>query len=106
MVIISGGINIYPREVEEVLYTHPAVREAAVVGVPDDEWGEKVKAYIALKPGMTATEQEIIDYAKSKLATYKKPREVEFLESLPKGSTGKILKKELKKRAASSDTNT
>lgn len=104
--IISGGINIYPREVEEVLYTHPAVREAAVVGVPDDEWGERVRAYIALKPGMTATEQEIIDYAKSKLATYKKPKEVEFLESLPKGNTGKILKKELKKRAATSDTKT
>ena len=100
--IISGGINIYPREVEEVLYTHPAVVEAAVVGVPDDEWGEKVKAYIALKPGTIATEQEIIDFAKGKLASYKKPKEVEFLDSLPKGSTGKILKKELKKRAASS----
>ena len=93
--IISGGINVYPREVEEVLYTHPAVSEAAVVGVPDEEWGEKVKAYIALKQGMTATEKDIIDYAKERLASYKKPKEVEFLDSLPKGTTGKILKKEL-----------
>jgi len=99
--IISGGVNIYPREVEEVLYTHPAVAEAAVVGVSDEEWGEKVKAYIALKPGIAVTEQEIIDFAKGRLASYKKPKEVEFLDFLPKGTTGKILKKELKERAAS-----
>jgi len=100
--IISGGINIYPREVEEVLYAHPAVAEASVVGVPDDEWGESVKAYIALRSGMKATEQEIINFAKERLASYKKPKHVEFLDSLPKGSTGKILKKELKKRSTQS----
>lgn len=97
--IISGGINIYPREVDEVLFTHPAIAEASVVGKPDEEWGEVVKAYIVLKPGMTATEQEIIDFSKSKLSSYKKPREVEFIDSLPKSSTGKILKGELKKKA-------
>ena len=94
--IISGGINIYPREIEEVLYTHPAVKEAAVIGEPDDEWGEKVTAYIALRPGMTVSEQEIIDYTKGKLATYKKPKLVEFVDELPKSSRGKILKRELR----------
>ena len=97
--IISGGINIYPREIEEVLFAHPAVAEASVVGKPDEEWGEIVKAYIVLKPGMMATEQEVIDYTKDKLASYKKPKEVEFVDSLPKSSTGKILKRELKKSA-------
>ena len=97
--IISGGINIYPREVDEVLFTHPAIAEASTVGKPNEEWGEVVKAYVVLKPGMTATEQEIIDYTKSRLASYKKPKEVEFVDSLPKSTTGKILKRELKTRA-------
>lgn len=94
--IVSGGINIFPREVEEVLFTHPKVADAAVVGKPDDEWGEKVKAYVVLKKGQTVTEQEIIAFTKEKLASYKKPKEVQFLEALPKGTTGKTLKRELR----------
>ena len=94
--VISGGINIYPREIEEVLFAHPAVVEVAIVGKPDEEWGEIVKAYIVLRPGAKATTKEIIDYTKNRLADYKKPREVEFVESLPHGPTGKVLKRELK----------
>jgi acyl-CoA synthetase (AMP-forming)/AMP-acid ligase II len=94
--IISGGKNIYPREIEEVLYTHPAVLEAAVIGVPDDYWGESVKAFVVLKEGMCATEDEIIDLCKKTIASYKKPRSVEFLRQLPKSPTGKILKREIK----------
>ena len=94
--IISGGYNIYAREVEDVLYTHPAVGEAAVIGVPDEEWGESVKAVVALKPGMSASEQDIIQFCKEKLASFKKPKSVDFVSELPKTSIGKISKKDLK----------
>ncbi len=94
--IIRGGFNVYPREIEEVLYAHPAVAEAAVIGVPDPALGEEVKAVVALKPGQSATEQELIEYCKGRLAAYKYPRSVEIRESLPKTATGKILKRELK----------
>jgi acyl-CoA synthetase (AMP-forming)/AMP-acid ligase II len=94
--IISGGENIYSREVEEVLYMHPAVLEAAVVGVPDDKWGESVKAMVVLKEGAVACEEEIIDFCKEHMASYKKPRSVEFRESLPKTASGKIRKEELR----------
>ena len=93
--IIRGGYNVYPREVEEVLYTHSAVAEAAVVGVPDERLGEEVKAFVSTKPGATVTEQEIIEYVKTQVAAYKYPRIVEFRPNLPKGATGKILKKDL-----------
>ncbi|MBI4595090.1 MAG: AMP-binding protein, partial [Candidatus Tectomicrobia bacterium] len=96
--IISGGINIYPREIEEVLYKHPAVYEAAVIGMPDEEWGEIVQAVIVLKEGQKATEEEIIQYCKDHLATYKKPKKVAFVPSLPKTPTGKILKRELREK--------
>ena len=95
--MITGGYNVYPREVEEVLYTHPAVCEAAVIGVPDAVKGEVPKAYIALKPGQTATEKEIVEFCKQNLAPYKVPRQVEILSELPKSSTGKILHRELRK---------
>lgn len=91
--IISGGKNIYPREIEELLYKHEAVLEAAVIGVPDEHWGESVKALVVLKEGMKATEGEIIDFCKRQLASYKKPRSVEFKKELPKNPTGKILKR-------------
>ncbi len=91
--IISGGKNIYPREIEEVLYSNQAVLETAVVGVPDDYWGESVKAFVVLKKGMTTTESELIDLCKENLASYKKPRSVEFVKELPKSNTGKILKR-------------
>ena len=94
--IIRGGFNIYPREIEEVLYAHPAIAEAAVIGVPNQALGEEVKAVVALKPGQSASEQEIIDYCKERMAAYKYPRSVEFREVLPKTATGKILKRELK----------
>ncbi|MEW6424172.1 MAG: long-chain fatty acid--CoA ligase [Bacillota bacterium] len=94
--LICGGYNIYPREVEEVLYTHPAVLEAAVLGIPDPVKGEIPKAFIVLKPGVTADETDIIAYCKERMAAYKAPRAVEFLKELPKSATGKILKRELK----------
>ena len=94
--INSGGKNIYPREIEEVIYTHPAVLEAAVIGVPDDYWGESVMAFVVLKEGMFATEDEIIDLCKKTIASYKKPRFVKFVQQLPKSPTGKILKREIK----------
>ena len=96
--IISGGKNIYPREIEEVIYTHEAVLEAAVIGVPDDYWGESVKAYVILKEGMKVTEQEIIDLCKRTIASYKKPRSVEFVRQLPKSPTGKILKRVMREQ--------
>jgi acyl-CoA synthetase (AMP-forming)/AMP-acid ligase II len=95
--IISGGENIYSVQVEEAINQHPAVLEVAVFGVPDAEWGEAVKAVVVLKPEQTATEQEIIDVAKKHLASYQKPRSVDFVTALPKAPTGKILKRELRK---------
>tara|TARA_B110000116_G_scaffold79303_1_gene68777 strand:- start:136 stop:1695 length:1560 start_codon:yes stop_codon:yes gene_type:complete len=94
--IISGGENIYSVQVEEAIARHEAVLESAVIGIPDDEWGESVKAYVVLKPGAIATEEEIIETAKASLASYQKPRTVEFVEALPKASTGKILKRVLR----------
>jgi long-chain acyl-CoA synthetase len=94
--IISGGENIYSVQVEEAIARHPAVLETAVIGVPDDEWGESVKAFVVLKPGQQATEKDIIDTAREHLASYQKPRSVEFLAELPKAPTGKILKRTLR----------
>ncbi len=94
--ILRGGFNVYPREVEEVLYAHPAVEEAAVIGVPDDSHGEEVKAVVALVNGQSATEQDLIAFCKEKLSAYKYPRSIVFLDSLPKGPSGKILKRELR----------
>ena len=91
--IISGGKNIYPREIEELLYTHEAISEAAVIGVPDEYWGESVKALVVLTDGIKATEKDIIQFCKDRLASYKKPRSVEFKKELPKSPTGKILKR-------------
>jgi long-chain acyl-CoA synthetase len=93
--IIRGGYNIYPREIEEVLYEHPAVAEAAVIGMKHAELGEEVAAVVALKPGAEATADELRDYVKGKVAAYKYPRRLELVASLPKGPTGKILKREI-----------
>jgi long-chain acyl-CoA synthetase len=96
--IITGGANIYPVEVEQILYTNPAVALAAVIGVPDEVKGELAKAYIVLKEGKSASEREIIDYVRANIAKYKAPRMVEFVSSLPQGPTGKILKRELRRQ--------
>lgn len=94
--IISGSENIYPKEVEEVLYMHPAVQDAAVFGIPDDQWGESVCAAIVLKPGAVLTEHDAIRFCRENLASYKKPRVVKFLDALPRTSIGKIAKAELR----------
>jgi long-chain acyl-CoA synthetase len=94
--IISGGENIYPAEVENAVFGHPAVAEVAVIGVPDDQWGESVKAVVALKPGVEASEDEIIAFARTRIAGFKTPRTVDFIEALPRNGTGKILRRELR----------
>jgi long-chain acyl-CoA synthetase len=94
--IIAGGFNIYPREIDEVLFQHPKVQEAVSVGIPDKYRGETVKAFIVLKPGEKATEEEIISFCKEKLAAYKVPKLVEFRDALPKSAIGKILRKVLR----------
>jgi long-chain acyl-CoA synthetase len=97
-VLIRGGTNVYPREIEEVLMTHPAVSLAGVVGVPDDRLGEEVKAFVVLKPGASLTADALISWSKEQLAAFKYPRYVEFRDSLPVGATGKVLKRALKDR--------
>jgi fatty-acyl-CoA synthase len=98
--VISGGVNIYPWEIEQRLHEHPAVHDAAVVGAPDPEWGESLVAFIVLETGRTATAEELCDWVKQTLADYKRPRKVFFIDALPRNPTGKILKRELKARAA------
>ena len=93
--LICGGYNVYPREVEEVLYKHPSVLEVAVIGVRDEAKGEIPKAFITLRPGREAQETEIIAFCKERMAAYKVPRMVEFPFELPKNTTGKILKRAL-----------
>ena len=99
--IIRGGFNVYPREIEEVLYEHPDVREAAVLGVPHDEYGEEVAAAVTLKDGAEVSAEELREYVKSHVAAYKYPRHVWFVDELPKGPTGKILKREIEPPAGS-----
>ena len=94
--IIASGFKVWPREVEEVLYLHPAVREAAVVGIPDSYRGETIKAVVSLKPGQTVTTDEIKAFARTQLAAYKYPRVVEIVDELPKTATGKIMRRMLK----------
>jgi long-chain acyl-CoA synthetase len=100
--IIRGGYNVYPREVEEVLFEHPKIREAAVVGVPHDEWGEEIGAAVVLHDGEELPPEEVSAYVKERIAAYKYPRLVWFLDDLPKGPTGKILKREIETPAAAS----
>ena len=96
--IISGGENIYPREIEETIVQHPAVREVAVIGVPDPQWGEAIKAVVSLVPGSYVTETELIDFCTEHIARYKKPRSVDFADELPKNNYGKIVKRELREK--------
>ena len=96
-IIIASGFNVYPREIEEVLYQNEAVEEAIVVGIPDIYRGETVKAFVKLKTGAVVTPQSLIEFAKINLAPYKVPREIEFLDDLPKSSVGKLLRRLLRK---------
>ncbi|MFN2453640.1 MAG: class I adenylate-forming enzyme family protein [Pyrinomonadaceae bacterium] len=93
--IIRGGENIYPREIDETLYQHPAIAQAAVIGLPDELYGEEVAAFVVLKEGMKATEEELINFCRARLANYKCPKSVRFVTDIPKGPTGKLLKREL-----------
>lgn len=96
--IISGGYNIYPREIEEVLYSHPSVVEATVFGIPDEKWGEAVKACVVIREGEVVKEEDLINYCKENLASFKKPQSIDFYDELPKSSNGKILKRELRNK--------
>ena len=102
--IISGGENIYSKEVEDALLKHPAVSECAVIGVPDEVWGESVKAFVILKPGMSVPEHELIEHCKRHLASYKKPRFIEFVEDLPRSGSGKVLKNKLREAVRQNQT--
>jgi len=101
--IIRGGYNVYPREVEDALYAHPAVAEVAVVGVPHESLGEDVAAFVALRPGAVVTPEELQAWAKERVAAYKYPRRVVLVEELPKGPTGKILKRSIDRTALERD---
>ena len=94
--IICGGYNVYPRDIEEVLFEHPQIAEATAIGVPHPSRGEQVKVFVVLKMGEKATAEDIIEYCKDKLATYKLPTEIEFMDELPKTNVGKVLKKDLR----------
>jgi fatty-acyl-CoA synthase len=94
--IISGGENVYPRMVEDVLSRHPAIAEVAVIGVPDERWGETVKAVVVLRPGAEATEGEIIAFCRGRLGGFERPRTVDFVDALPRTATGKVLKRALR----------
>jgi acyl-CoA synthetase (AMP-forming)/AMP-acid ligase II len=94
--IISGGFNIYPKEIEQIIWSHDAVQDCAVVGAPDPEWGELVTAVIELKPGQKATEEEIIALCKERLGSIKAPKAVMFWEELPRSTVGKVLKKDIR----------
>ena len=95
-IIISGGENIYPAEVESALCDHPDVAEAAVIGIPDDKWGEAVKAVVVMKPGKSATATDIINFTRERIAGYKTPKSVDFIPALPRNPSGKILRRSLR----------
>ena len=94
--VISGGVNIYPREIEVCLLEHPAIADVAVVGVADAKWGEALKAFVVLRAGADLSHDEVIEHCKRHLADYKQPRQVVFIDSLPRNATGKILKRSLR----------
>jgi acyl-CoA synthetase (AMP-forming)/AMP-acid ligase II len=94
--IVSGGENVYPRVVEDVLFAHPALADAAVIGVPDVTWGETVKAVVVLRAGARASEDEVIEFCRARLGGFERPRSIDFVEALPRNPTGKVLKRVLR----------
>ena len=94
--IITGGFNVYPRDIDEVFYQYPKVQEACAIGIPDPKRGENSKVFVVLKEGETATAEELIDFCRTKLAKYKLPTEIEFRKELPKTNIGKVLRKQLR----------
>ena len=93
---MSGGENVYPAEIEQVLFEHPAVADAAVIGIPSDRWGEAVHAFVQLRPDSSATVEEIIEFCRENLAGYKLPRSVDFIDVIPRNASMKVLKKDLR----------
>ncbi|MAF84291.1 MAG: AMP-binding protein [Gammaproteobacteria bacterium] len=96
--VISGGVNIYPREIEEVMITHPEVVDVAVIGVPDEKWGESLKAYVVSKSGATTDKEALMEFCESKISRMKTPRDIEYIDAIPRNATGKVLKTDLRKR--------
>ena len=96
--IISGGENVYPAEVENAIYTHPDVAEVAVIGVPSERWGEEVKAVIVPKPGRIPQEADVIRWARERLAAFKVPKSIDVIDAFPRNATGKVLKRELREK--------
>ena len=94
--IVSGGENVYPAEVESAIFGHESISDVAVIGIPDEKWGEAVKAIVVLKDGKTASEKEMIDFTRERIAGFKSPKSVDFISELPRNPSGKILKKELR----------
>jgi long-chain acyl-CoA synthetase len=92
---ISGAENIYPAEVENAIYGHPSVAEVAVIGVPDEKWGEAVKAVVVLKPGASAEASDILSFARSRIAAFKIPKSIDFVDALPRNAAGKVLRRQL-----------
>jgi long-chain acyl-CoA synthetase len=103
--IITGALNVYPKEVEDVLHAHPAVAQSAVIGVPDVEWGEIIRAYVVLRPGITADEAALVEHCRENLASYKKPRQVRFVEALPLSPVGKVSRVALREQARADGSN-
>jgi long-chain acyl-CoA synthetase len=94
--IIASGFNIFPNEIDDILFSHPKILEACTIGVEDDYRGETVKAYVVVRPGETLTEQEIVDFCKERLTAYKVPKKISFIEAIPKSAVGKILRRGMK----------
>jgi long-chain acyl-CoA synthetase len=94
--VISGGINIYPREIEDVLLQHPSIAEVAIVGVPDEKWGEKLKAFVVPRPGLALTAEDVLAFCEGRISGIKVPKEVAFIERIPRNANGKVLKTALR----------
>jgi acyl-CoA synthetase (AMP-forming)/AMP-acid ligase II len=97
--VISGGVNIYPREIEEVLFQHPEIADAAVVGLPDEQWGERLKAFVVRRAGSNLTEPAVIAFCEGRISRIKIPREIAFIEQIPRNASGKVLKTALRTRS-------